>query len=314
MSAPLNAVGARALIPPDWRQRMTRLEPDGGPAGADWTAHLHHLIAGVLDDWGLAVDGEAMTGWTAIVLPVRRDGQELALKVVWPHVDAVGEPLALRLWGGRGAVRLVAADPGRGALLLERLDPARTLADSLIDTDTACEVIGHLLGRLHLPAPPNLRTLASFMADHLDGDGGVAGAGGRLPRRAVDRALGLARDLLVEPDATTSLTHGDLHFENVLGGERERWLAIDPKPMAGHPGIELQPVLRNRSEELGTGAAFRWSVRRRLEIVCAAAGIDEDAARHWTIVMSTVQANWAALDGSTTDVSLHLSIAKALDD
>ncbi len=309
----LSVAEADALVPADWRTWLARLEPEGGPSGATWVADLHHRLADLTTDWGLEVTGPAMTGWTAIVLPVIRAGQDYALKVVWPHLDAAGEPLALRLWAGNGAVRLIAADPGRGALLLERLDPSRTLADPGIDTDTACEVIGALLARLHVPAPPNLRTLADVMADRLDGEHGLAGAGGRLPRRAVDRALGLARALLGETSATATLTHMDLHFENVLAGSREPWLAIDPKPLAGHPGAELQPVMRNRAQELGTGSAFRWSVRRRLEIVCDAAGIDEESARHWTIVLSTVEANWAAREGTADAVSLHLALAKALD-
>jgi streptomycin 6-kinase len=55
-------------------------------------------------------------------------------------------------------------------------------------------------------------------------------------------------------------------------------------------------------------------VRRRLEVTCEAAGIDVDAARAWTIWLSVVEANWASLDGDTDAVTLHLSIAKALED
>ena len=41
--------------------------------------------------------------------------------------------LALATWNGRGAVRLIASDRGDGALLLERLDAWRTLADPAAD-------------------------------------------------------------------------------------------------------------------------------------------------------------------------------------
>ena len=33
-----------------------------------------------------------MTGWTAIVVPVRRGGERLALKVTWPHPEGTHEP------------------------------------------------------------------------------------------------------------------------------------------------------------------------------------------------------------------------------
>jgi streptomycin 6-kinase len=252
-----------------------------------------------------------MTGWTAVVVPVEREGEQLVLKVGWPHHDSAGEPLALRHWNGDGAVRLMAADPGRGALLLEALDPTRDLETAEVDIDTACEVIGGLLGRLHVRAPARLRTLSGFAAEQV---GRLADARERLPRRAIERATHLVSDLVLEPDCDSTLLHTDLHFGNVLASEREPWLAIDPKPMAGHPGFELQPVLRNRVAELGTGSTLRFLVRRRLELVCEAAGIDGDAARAWTIVHSVIEANWASLDGNADDVTLHLALAKALDD
>jgi streptomycin 6-kinase len=136
----------------------------------------------------------------------------------------------------------------------------------------------------------------------------------RLPRRVIERATHLAAGLTGQPDCDGTLLHADLHFGNVLAGSREPWLAIDPKPMAGHPGWELQPVLRNRVGELGTGSSFRHLVRRRFEIVCEAAGIDEDAARAWTILSSAIQANWSSLDGEPEQVTLHLALAKALED
>ena len=302
---------AAALIPAGWREWVSRLPADGGPSGADWAAGLPRLLAELLSDWNLKPTGAGMTGWTAVVVPVVRDGEHLVLKVVWPHTEATAEPLALRHWAGNGAVRLVAADPSRGALLLEALDPARDLETTAIDIDIACEVVGGLLGRLHVPAPPRVRTLSDMVAEQV---GRLQGAHDRIPRRFIERATHLAADLTGQADCNGTLLHTDLHFGNVLAGSREPWLAIDPKPMAGHPGWELQPALRNRVAELGTGSTFRYLVRRRFEIVCEAAGIDEDAARAWTILNSVIEANWSSLDGEPEHVTLHLALAKALED
>ena len=302
---------AAALIPAGWREWASRLPADGGPSGADWAAGLPRLLAELLSDWSLTPAGAGMTGWTAVVVPVTRDGEQLVLKVAWPHTEATAEPLALRHWAGNGAVRLVAADPSRGGLLLEALDPTRDLENTTIDIDSACEIVGGLLGRLHVPAPPRVRTLSEVVAEQVER---LQGAHDRLPRRFIERATHLAADLTGQPDCDGTLLHTDLHFGNVLAGSREPWLAIDPKPMAGHPGWELQPVLRNRVAELGTGSTFRHLVRRRFEIVCEAAGIDEEAARAWTILSSVIQANWSSLDGEPEQVTLHLALAKSLED
>ncbi|HYN29929.1 MAG TPA: aminoglycoside phosphotransferase family protein [Dermatophilaceae bacterium] len=297
-----------ALVPRDWLDWISRLPADGGPTGAAWARRAPLLVREVVEEWGLLVAGPASTGWTAVVLPVEQDGEPLALKVGWPNRESAAEPLALRHWGGRGAVRLVAADPGRGALLLERLDPGRTLAS--VPDDEAAAVIGGLLGRLHVPAPPRVRTLPAFLDEQL----GRMRARTDLPRRIVARVDSLAADLLGGPGAADTLLHTDLHHGNVLGGAREPWLAIDPKPMAGHPGWEFQPLLRNRVQELGTGSAFRWSVRRRLEVAADAAGMEEDLARAWTLVHTGVECLWAAEDGDAAALTLHIALLKALAD
>jgi streptomycin 6-kinase len=270
------------------------------------------LLAELLDDWGLEPRGAGTTGWTALVVPVHRADEALALKLVWPHLEARDEPLVLRHWDGQGAVRLVQADPGHGALLLERLDASRDLGS--VDIDTACSVVGELLHHLHAPALPQLRPLSRYVrtvVDRLDPAGGV------LPRRMVERTTALVRELTADPACDATLLHTDLHYENVLASlpdsGRPEWLAIDPHAMAGHPGFEVQPLLRNRTKEYGTGATFRWQVRRRLEICCEAAGIDEDQGLAWSYVHTAMQAVWAAEDDEHDTVSFCVALLKALD-
>lgn len=300
---------AAALIPAGWREWVSRLPAEGGPSGADWAAGLPRLLADLLDHWDLTPTAAGLTGWTAVVVPVSRAGEALVLKVVWPHREAVAEPLALRHWAGNGAVRLVAADPSRGGLLLEALDPTRDLMEEPVEQ--ACELIGTLMGRLHVPAPPRVPTLSDWLDRQL---ARLPLHSDTVPRRMLDHAGSLMRNLATRPDLDGTLLHTDLHFQNVLAGDREPWLAIDPKPLAGRPGFELPPVLWNREAELGTGSALRWSVRHRLQVVCEAAGIDEEEARAWVVVRETVEAMSAADEGDRDGLTLAISLAKAMDD
>lgn len=295
------------VIPTPWLDWVSRRPAEGVLSGADWAAQAQRLLAEAFERWGLVADGALRTGWTAVVAPVRRDGEPLVVKVVWRTVDTDGEPLALRTWAGDGAVRLVAALPSDGLLLLERLDADVDLLS--VDADSACAVIGALLRRLHVPAPPALPALSTWSAGWLD----EAARRDVLPRRLVSRAAGLHRQLVADPGCDATLVHGDLHYENVLAGTREPWLAIDPQPRAGHPGWDLHAVLRNRRDELGTGAALRWSVRHRTEVLCEAAGIDEEVARWWTIVRCAIECVWALDDDNGDEVSFNIALAKALD-
>lgn len=294
------------LLPAPWQQRISRLAADGGPSGEDWLRTVPGLVTDALDRWELTIDGPAMTGHTALALPVRRAEEALVLKVIWPHPEATHEALALRVWGGHGAVRLVAADPTHGQLLLERLDHTRDLQDPGVPIDEACDVIGRLLARLHVPAPPQVQPLEAFLARSLT----VMAGNPQVPRRVAQRTQGLARELFASAGAPV-LLHTDLHFSNVLWGGNQ-WLAIDPKPLAGPPGFELHPALRNRAADLGQGSTLRWLVRRRVAILAEAMGIDEDEARAWSIVHSGLQVHWCS--GDRDDASFHLALMKALDD
>lgn len=293
-------------LPAAWVERVRGYPADGGPSGLDWVATVPRLVEEALARWDLVVDGEPRTGWTALVVPVRRAGELLALKVAWPHPEGEHEHLALRAWAGDGAVRLVAALPSDGLLLLERLE-TEDLTE--VWADEACAVVGGLLRRLHVPAPPRLPRMGEYLTPHLE----RMQRRPAVPRRVVTRTLGLARELL-GGEVPELLLHTDVHYENVLRAPAGGWTAIDPKPAAGHPGFDLWPVLRNRAEELGTGAALRWSVRNRLAIVAAAAGVDEDEARAWTLLRAGIEVSWTSVlddeDALSTCVALH----KALDD
>lgn len=293
---------AAALVPAAFTERMARLGAEGGPTGASWVAALPHLLADVLDEWSLEVDGSPTTGRCSLVLPVRGDGGRAALKLGWPHTEAEGEHLALRAWDGRSAVRLLSADPRRSVLLLERL----TTEDlSPVWDEEAVGIVAGLYADLHTEALPRVPALTPWVAEVLSRP-----AGRRLPRQVLERARSTLRSLDGEE---VRLLHGDLHYANVLSDGTD-WVAIDPKPVNGHPAWEVAPLLANRAEEMGTGASLRWSVRRRVEVACDVAGLDEDVVRPVSALREVVNAIWALEDDDQERVSLAISIIKALGD
>jgi streptomycin 6-kinase len=243
-------------------------------------------------------------------------GEGAVLKVGWPHWEAEHEHLALQRWHGDGAVRLLRADPHRGALLLERLH--RQDLGQEWDVQ-ACEVVGGLYGRLHVPAPPQLRTLSWYagrVADRL----GALPRGTPLPPRFVDQARSLALSFAADPATDGRLIHTDLHYGNVLAAEREDWLVIDPKPLSGDPHYEVAPLLWNRFEELA--GRVRAGVRDRFFAAVDAAGLQEERARDWVVVRMLDLARQRLEDApgvvrrTPTDdlLTMCVTIAKAVQD
>ena len=293
-----------------------------GPDWGGWLDRLPQLVAALLTEWELVPDGAATHGFVSLVLPVRTPaGEPAVLKVSFDGDDeSEHEALALQTWHGHGAVRLLRADPRRRALLLERLH-ARDLADEW-DLE-ACEVVGRLYGRLHVPAPPQLRSVSSYVERWLAALRDLP-RNAPIPRRLVEQATHLGAALVADP-AGGRLVHGDLHYANVLAADREPWLVIDPKPMSGDPHYEPAPMLWNRTEELvDAPGGLREGVRRRFHTVVDTAGLDEARARDWVVVRMVLNAHWAIEDAERAGRPLDreerewitrcISIAKAVQD
>ena len=300
-----------------------------GDDWATWLDGLPRLSAGLLDDWGLTLDGAPATGACAVVFPVHTGaGQRAVLKVQWPHWEAEHEPVALRIWDGDGAVRLLRADPSHYAMLLER---AGTTDLSVVPVVEACTIVAGLYERLHVAASAQFKPLTEVAADWAR-ELVVLGTDAPIPRRFVEQAASLARDFASDPATEGTLIHTDLHYFNVLESERadstDRWLAIDPKPLSGEPAHEVAPLLWNRWDEALATHDVRAAVRERFHTVVDVAGLDEDRARDWVILRMVVNAMWAvqdhlelgeaagfALDGDDREwITECITIAKAVQD
>ena len=278
------------------------------------------MAAAIVDEWDLTLDGEAMHGFCSLVLPVRTAaGTPAVLKLTFDGDDeSEHEGIALQRWGGHGVVRLLRADPHRRALLLERLH-TEDLSD-LWDVE-ACEMVGGLYARLHVPALPQLRTLTSYVERWTD-DLQRIPRNAPIPRRLVEEATSLAHAFISDDASTGVMIHGDLHYANVLAADREPWLVIDPKPMSGDPCYEPAPMLWNRWDELQ--GDIRGGVRRRFHAVIDAAGLDEDRARDWVVVRMVLNAHSSvadareasgALDAQEQDwITRCIAIAKAVQE
>ncbi|WP_051722388.1 aminoglycoside phosphotransferase family protein [Streptomyces albus] len=287
-----------------------------GEAGRAWVAALPGLAEAYLGRWRLRRDGPVAHGVAALVVPVvGEDGVAAVLKLQPVTDETAGEPDALRAWGGDGAVRLLRNDPETGTMLLERLDPARTLA-GISDDMAALRILAELLARLTArAAPPGMRGLGDIAAGMLRGLPAARRAlADPAERRLLDACGGAVRELAGEPG--DRLLHWDLHYENVLaplpGSGREPWLAIDPKPLAGDPGFELLPALRNRWDDITAAGDVPRAVRRRFDLMTEVLGLDRVRARGWTLGRVLQTCLWGIETGERALDPVQRAIAEAL--
>jgi streptomycin 6-kinase len=254
-----------------------------------------------------------MHGMVGLVVPVRRgDGTEAALKLQPLDPDHLGEGTALRTWAGQGTVLLLNESEERGSsiLLLERLAGDRTLIAEP-DIDRAVQMIAELLARLHTHTAPAeispLNNVVDRMLDYApDAAAKLADDEARLLRSWASRVGELAGT------AGDRLLHWDLHYENVLAGQREPWLAIDPKPLSGDPGFDLLPALHNRWDEVVASGDVARAVLRRFDIMTEVLGLDRQRAVGYTLARVLQNSLWTVEDGEERLEQIQVAIARAL--
>jgi streptomycin 6-kinase len=283
-----------------------------GAPGRRWLADLPTLVAGVARDWDLELGAAFPLSYHWVVAATRTDGTPAVLKLGVPgSAHLAVEAATLQAYDGHGAVRLLAYDPDRGALLLERADPGTPATTLVPDRDTeATAAAVAVLGRLHrVPPPscalPDLETQRDAFTGHLrtyPGDD-------PLPRHLVDRAGRLFDDLCASATQRVVL-HGDLHHDNILAATREPWLAIDPHGAVGDPGYDLGALLYNPDPARHEQTLLDL-LPARLDQLAAGTGEPAERVLAWAFVKAVLSEVWTAQDGGTPgsralDVALHL--------
>ena len=254
---------------------------DTGLRHETWLERVPTLLDECVAEWGLRL-GEpyeaGVAGYTVRTdLP---DGSRAVLKLIYPHREAEQEAEALRAWDGDGAIRLLAHDAGRWAMLIERCEPGTQLAE--LPPDEALRVLIGLLPRLWIPAGAPFYTLAeevdwwlSFLPEEWEKTGQP------FERSLLESALD-ALATQASSQGEQVLLHQDLHGDNVLAAQREPWLVIDPKPLVGEREFAVAPIVR--SSELGE---TRGDVLARLDRLTCELGLATRASRRGTGSRST---------------------------
>jgi streptomycin 6-kinase len=234
------------------------------PGGSEWIGQLPRLIAECAEQWSLELEDPFDAAYSLVV-----PSGDLVLKLN-PHGDPEPEHEAdaLERWGGRGAVRLLAHDRERWALLIERCRPGRQLW--ALPDEQATEIAAGILEQLWVPADEPFRRLTDQAARWAD----------ELPNRPLEGTLvDQVVDFLRQAGPTqreSVLLHQDFHGANVLLSDRG-WLAIDAKPLVGEREFDVASLIRDRRP------TTKAQMERRLDYLVDRLSLDRERTRGWAI-------------------------------
>jgi streptomycin 6-kinase len=245
-----------------------------------WLAQLPRLVEECAAQWRLELE-EPFDTPRSLVVPAG----DYVLKLNAPsHYEADHEAAALACWAGRGAVKLVAHDASRRALLIERCRPGTPLADSGVDDRS---VVAELLPRLWVK-PGQQHPFRSIADEARRWAEDVPRYYERAKRPFEQSLVLVAVDVFRSSDPRADmLVNQDLHGGNILKAEREPWLLIDPKPAIGEREVSAVGLLRNAAWRGGTEEVRRWLT------ILEPLGLDADRLRGWGVA-HTLAWGWDA--------------------
>jgi streptomycin 6-kinase len=299
-SSPSNSLREfKMTMPPKIPQRLAE-SCRQVPERAAWLSNLPGLVSDLKRRWSLAVhdpfEGEGSCAWVAPVQLV--DGASAVLKLSMPHMEGKDEIAGLRFWNGIPTVRLLEADDGLGAMLIERCEPGTTLRK--LSEPEQDVTIAYLLNQLWRVPPPgcpfrSLSVLIKYWSEET-----LASADRWFDPGLVRAGLNLFTELL-RTAPREALLATDMHAGNVLQARREPWLVIDPKPFVGDPSYDATQHLLNCQGRLRSDAD--GVVRRFADLL----QLDHQRVRLWTFARAAAdpRGNWK--DHSLTEVARSLA-------
>ncbi len=271
-----------------------------GKTGEEWLSQLPEKLMMICKEWGLTIEGEPSNLSYNYVAFVRDEtNQSLVLKVGIPGYDFSNEIQATREFQGDGFVRLHKFDDKLGSILLDRLEPGRTL--KTVDKQHQIGIYLDLWNRINRQPSlelPHIHNWFNALLNPFEND--------LITKEQIETALRYKKE--IEDTSVENVhLHGDLHQDNILFDEEMGWLAIDPKGVQGDAYFDYISFLFN---DLNGDLDL---LEIRVRYIAKKQGLDEQRLRKAAVALLTVQVLWALEDGAE-DVKEMYEVLKYLSE
>ena len=260
-----------------------------GAKGTEWLAKLPEIIAAIEREWSLVVRPPYKNLSYHFVAPCElKNGGEAVLKIGYPEESSpiFNEAETLKLYAGCGAVEFLKLDSNRLALLIEKLNPGKTLKNIFVgDEDAAIETAVAILREI--VRKPLEKHNFVFLQDWFAGFEKAKNTD--FPAVPLEKAQKFYEELSA---AESFLIHGDFHHENVLSAERKKFLVIDPKGIIGQIGYEISVFLNNHVWWLEKDKDLSKKLDYAISKFSEAFEISASDLRKWAYAQGVLSAWW----------------------
>jgi hypothetical protein len=204
----------------------------------------------ICEEWRLEpVDANFPLSYGFVLAVQRQSGQAAVLKLRVPDQDFGYELAALETYGGEGMCAILERDRGRGAMLLERVEPGVPLVE-MGEVPEAVSAAASLMRRLRKPPA------SGFAFESLPDWWRTAQSG--LRQRAGGGTSPLPTDLVAAADEIYAEVASDSSQYVVLHGDLHHWKYTRTATAAGDRPTRAPPPMRGQGvHDIRTTAASR---------------------------------------------------------
>lgn len=264
--------------------------------GELWLNRLPEAVNELESVWGIETDGHFSNLTYNFVAPAAlKDGSRAVLKIGLPVDDfeIYSEAEFLRLADGKGAVKLLAEDRTRRAMLLERLEPGCDLKQSYGEdrhamVRTAARVlqrtVTEALGKHEFLIDLDCWFEKLHDTDHGDFPQGHMEKAGKIAGRREAEAV--------------KLIHGDFHHTNILSKGAQDFMVIDPKGVIGDVRYDIGVFLNNHLWYAEPGREHRAEMDEAVKEFAEQFGFTAASIVEWAFAQVTLSAYWTYTEGS----------------
>ncbi len=283
-----------------------------GENGQQWLSTLAQLIAKYEDYWGLTALKPVANLSYNYVMTALKNNRPVVLKLGVPHGEFLREIECLAHYKGHGAPQLLASDAEHGAMLLEKIVPGTTLKSYFPeDEEASLAITATVIQQLHSAKDPQDAAFPDIERWHASLN--VASPSNMISEDLLTTAKQLSNHLIAT-QAQPVLLHADLHHDNILLGENDRWFAIDPKGIIGEPAYELGAFIRNPFMELRRQTNIQAILQRRVDAFAQYLELDRNRIVQWSFVQAVLSGCWSMEENNVHDAECAINSAKLLSE
>ena len=291
---------------------FTKNAQSWGEEGEKWLASIPSIIEAFEMKWSLKIGPPHSLSYNYVAPATRSDGTDVVLKIGFTgDREFKTEILALKIFNGDGAVKLLEADREKAVILLERVTPGVPLSEE-VDDEKATRILASVIKKLYKPLPSShtFTTIDGWIKELSNFHNKPGSTIQPLPLDLINKARELFT-YLIKTSAPAVLVHGDLHHDNIISSTRAGWLAIDPKGIAAEPAYEVAAMIRNPYQKLKDIANLEEILRRRILILSKELGFNPLRIHQWCLAQTVLSAVWNHGEAKGSEHAIR--VARALE-